>query len=565
MNKSTNIKYFQTLSIPEKLDFLSDGFIESITELNENSLNSLLRSIILDVIENSYVRKYTLKLFTDLVIVGKIKTRHAYSLLIDDWIPGSNISLEVQRLKDLLLYYETSNGEDRDIESVFTVSAEDSEAEIVAESLYNLGIVSLMNAFVTKNNDDYKIYLDNGSRFFTRSTETIENRVDSIFFQKVIMILEELLLNKWDSARIYINELAVNLFQKEVFSFNHSFDSLQFGFYKIVISLQQICIKKPKDWIDYRLEIDKLYLNYTEVTNSKIRVRLSEKSLLKKIGRHFKNFILEPFFVLNLSSEVVKIDVLMRDCSNSSHERDFLQYLKDVIQGSDKKKIELEHIKNEFRKLFPNHNPQTVAELIDKLHDPIDYLRAFELLSQKDNVALIEHLMFACSKLQGDKKYWGKSVNENDRNKYLATLLEAAGYTIKDQTQWSTSYEGKESGEIDIFVTEPNGMPQSIIEALILDSLKQDYLILHLNKLFKYDTTGLENNFIITYSFAKSFDSFWSRYKDFISKHVYEYDFIDFKELDKYNYADIKIGVAQHLRNGKKINLYHLMVNLVER
>lgn len=192
-------------------------------------------------------------------------------------------------------------------------------------------------------------------------------------------------------------------------------------------------------------------------------------------------------------------------------------------------------------------------------------MQAFEILSRKDNVALVEHLMFASSKLQGDKKYWGNSVNENDRNRYIATLLEAAGYTIKDQPQWSTSNEGKDSGEIDVFVTEPNGTPKSIIEALILDSLKQEYLILHLNKLFRYDTTGLENNYIITYSLAKNFESFWNRYQDFISKHVYEYEFIDFKELAKYNYADIKIGVAQHLRNGKKINLYHIMINLIER
>ena len=139
--------------------------------------------------------------------------------------------------------------------------------------------------------------------------------------------------------------------------------------------------------------------------------------------------------------------------------------------------------------------------------------------------------MFACSKLQGDKKYWGNKVNENDRNRYIATILESAGYTIKDQPQWSTSNEGKDSGEIDVFVTEPNGTPKSILEALILDSLKQDYLILHLDKLFRYDTTGLENNYVIIYSLAKNFISLWNKYKKFISNHNYQYEYIEFKEL----------------------------------
>lgn len=565
MNKSTDISYFDSFSLPEKLDFLGDGFMEAIKELDERSLNSLLRKIVLNSSENTYVRKSVLELFTELVILGKVKTRHAYSLLIDDWISNEDTSLELQRIKDLLLYYEPSDEESGDIELVFIKGAENSEAEIIGESLYNLGIISLTKALRASNEDDYKVNLEKGNGYFQKSIESVENRVDSVFYQKVILILKELLRNKWDMASLYISELANNLFQREVFSFNYSFDNLQFGFYKILTSLQQICIQKPKNWIDYRLELGNLYLNYAEVTNSKIKTRLNEKSLIEKIGDHFKNSILEPFFALNLNSEVTKIDVLLKGYADNSDEWNFLQYLKKVIRDSDKKKAEIEHVKIEFQKLFPNHSSQRVGEITGNLNNPTDFLQAFEILSRKDNDALIEHLMFASSKLQGNKKYWGNSVNENDRNRYLATLLEAAGYTIKDQPQWSTSYEGKDSGEIDVFVTEPNGTPKSIIEALILDSLKQEYLILHLNKLFKYDTTGLENNYIITYSLAKNFESFWNRYKDFISKHVYEYEFIDFKELAKYNYADIKIGVAQHLRNGKKINLYHIMINLVER
>ena len=59
-------------------------------------------------------------------------------------------------------------------------------------------------------------------------------------------------------------------------------------------------------------------------------------------------------------------------------------------------------------------------------------------------------------------------------------MLEAAGYTIKDQPQWSSSAEGKGSGEIDVFITESDGTPKSIIEALVLDSLKKEYLILQI-------------------------------------------------------------------------------------
>lgn len=218
-----------------------------------------------------------------------------------------------------------------------------------------------------------------------------------------------------------------------------------------------------------------------------------------------------------------------------------------------------------FKKLFPTRNPVIIEQLVNEIDKPSDYLKAIETLINKSNSELVDSLIFASAKMQGDKKYWANNSDENERNKYLANLVEAKGFSIKDQTQWSTSNEGKKSGEIDIFITEKDGSPKSIIEALILDSLKTNYLIIHLDKLFRYDTTGLENNYIIIYSTAKDFAKLWNKYKAFISKHVYNYKFIDFEEINDYNFTDIKIGVAKHLRNRKKIKLYHIMINLSER
>lgn len=84
-----------------------------------------------------------------------------------------------------------------------------------------------------------------------------------------------------------------------------------------------------------------MYLNYTEVTNAKIKTRLNEKKLIEKIEDHLKYNILEPFFALNLTSEVTKIDVLLKKHVEGSDEWSFLQYLKKVIQDSDKKKLKL--------------------------------------------------------------------------------------------------------------------------------------------------------------------------------------------------------------------------------
>lgn len=115
--------------------------------------------------------------------------------------------------------------------------------------------------------------------------------------------------------------------------------------------------------------------------------------------------------------------------------------------------------------------------------------------------------------------------------------------------------------EIDIFVRESDGTPFTIIEALIINSLDQAYIKLHIDKLFRYDTSGLEQNFILIYSEAKNFQGLWEKYVEFIKNYTYEYQFIDFGVVNN-KFTELKIGITSHLRNGKKVFLYHFMLNL---
>jgi hypothetical protein len=134
----------------------------------------------------------------------------------------------------------------------------------------------------------------------------------------------------------------------------------------------------------------------------------------------------------------------------------------------------------------------------------------------------------ACVKLQGNHLY--RTASEDDRNGYIKDILQTVGFTTKDQTRWGVSNTGKSAGEVDILI-EDNNHPYSIIEALNLASLDSNYLNLHIDKIFKYDTTGLPNNFILSYVTAKDFASFWEKYKKHINEHNYQYrlEAIDYK------------------------------------
>ncbi len=212
-----------------------------------------------------------------------------------------------------------------------------------------------------------------------------------------------------------------------------------------------------------------------------------------------------------------------------------------------------------------------IAELLVQLYRRemfIEFLKYEEEENVYNKFDINDKLVFACSKLQGDKKYWGNKASENDRNRYVANLIEIATlkeYSVKDQPQWSKSSTGIDSGELDILLIEKNGLPVSIIEGLNLNSLRTSKVSEHLNRLFNYDTTGLRRNYHIIYSTANNFISLWNRYKKYVTQFEFKYKLLKFEELNDYGFSDIKIAKSIHRRNTNDVECIHIMINMKER
>lgn len=212
---------------------------------------------------------------------------------------------------------------------------------------------------------------------------------------------------------------------------------------------------------------------------------------------------------------------------------------------------------------FPQTNPQQIDGLLSEvtnLHDPHVLMNLYDILSEPNIQGFSDALISACINLQGNKIY--RNSSEDDRNTFIANLLDAGGYFTKDQTRWSQSYVGKSSGEIDIFVYKKDGSVFTIIEALNLTSVDKKYISKHLEKIFTYDTTGFRHNYIIVYSSAKDFSRLWTGYIDYIPSVNYRYKYIDFIEIMDYEFTDIKIGKTSHNRNDEEVYLFHIVVNM---
>lgn len=562
MQDLNNISTFKGLTLSEKIYFFEGHNNSTLESLSDKSLNDFLRKIILDNKENVNIRKNALQTYVHYSAIGRIKVRQTLSLLIDEWDNNADVFLKLQRLKDLYLFY---NEEETEIETIYQDSLkEETETELLSESLFNLGLINMQKGFSSIEKEKTILFLEKSKLFFTESNEIIENRIDSKFYKISITIVVDLIngIQNIDSSNLKI--LASILFEKDAYAFSkNNVNSFHVGFYRVLNTLNIIKQETPNNWLNFRKNLSELYSQYSEFTNLLLKERLN-KSL---ISNEFKNIVktrfIEPYFTLSFQAQLSKIDSRLTELQSTNPEFDFLNEIRDlVIDKKNKKKVESEIVKNTLIKVFPNRSLSNIEESISKIDEsnPFDYLSAFEELKIPSTTEYTDKLVSACMKLQGNRLYRGSS-SEDDRNTFITNLLET-DYRVKDQTRWSKSAAGKSAGEIDIFVFDSKGFPYSIIEALNLDSIKSGYIINHLDKIFKYDTTGLENNFILVYSNSKNFDSLWKRYVKFISKHTYQYEFKSFQENKTYSFTDIKIGEATHIRKGKSIKLYHLMIDL---
>lgn len=186
---------------------------------------------------------------------------------------------------------------------------------------------------------------------------------------------------------------------------------------------------------------------------------------------------------------------------------------------------------------------------------------SLEFTKDGSQEAFIKNLVRACLNLQARKLYSNSS--EDERNDYIGDILGAIGYTVKDQTRRGSSPAGKDSGEIDIFVSS-DGLPFTVVEAMNLDSVDTSYINKHLDKLFSYDTSGNKFNVCLSYVKVADFASFWGKYSVYVSNYSYPSPVLssDTSIDDEYGYSELKIMKTNHSRSGRTVNLYHICVRI---
>jgi hypothetical protein len=562
MDTVNSISEFNHLPLPERFNFFEGGIEDFITSATDQELYQFLRAIILDLSENENIRKIALSIFTNCVFLERIKVRQALNVLLDEWTTHVDKQhLEAQRLKDLFYYYE----EDREgIEKTYKSFTENADAELVSEAYLCLGLISFQKGLVDQSDSTALMFFNECNLFLKNSLVVIENRVDAEFFHKASSIIANLINQSAVSSEEEIKSLASILFSIEANSFHFVPNAFYLSIYNTLVRLSNIKKAGTSSWLDMRAGLTNLFSEYSLLQNKILKDRLYQSRISKIFVSAIATRFVEPFFVLNLQADIARIDARLAEFENDNDEKRFLQWLRGLISDSDrKKKVELNDLKGTLSKIFPYRKEADITESISKisnLNDATSILNAYYDLAKPSIQDLIDKLISACLKLQGTLIY--RNASEDNRNSHIANLLEASGYLCKDQTRWGKSATGKLPGEIDILISDLKQFPVAIIEALNLESLKQDYIILHLDKLFNYDSAGHPLNFILIYSEARKFSDLWEKYKVFAQGHNYAYRLLNLNEIDGYEYASLRLAFSTHLREEKETLLYHVMIDM---
>lgn len=162
---------------------------------------------------------------------------------------------------------------------------------------------------------------------------------------------------------------------------------------------------------------------------------------------------------------------------------------------------------------------------------------------------------------------------ENFHNDELASRLETESYNPCDQARAGRSPGGSNPGSLDILIKSRNGRHISIIESLRESSCgpQNRYIAQHLDKLLNdYDYLGFKTNYLITYSEASNFGNFWSNYlvyMDNINNHpdfrsiTPQIQFVDTEDTIS-EYSNIRIARGIYLRDGRQVEVIHIVANM---
>jgi internalin A len=169
-------------------------------------------------------------------------------------------------------------------------------------------------------------------------------------------------------------------------------------------------------------------------------------------------------------------------------------------------------------------------------------------------------LLKATHYLQG--KYKNLRNEEDSFTDFISVILEARGLRVDSQGRWGISKSEESIGRPDLRVINPEGETMAIVEAFRLKGRETTVTQRHLQKLFNYDPTGCEVNYILVYVENENFDQLWNWYKEYIKSVDFRHPLLGIEEKEIENHRTVRFLTVRHLRAGRETAVFHIFISL---
>ena len=147
-------------------------------------------------------------------------------------------------------------------------------------------------------------------------------------------------------------------------------------------------------------------------------------------------------------------------------------------------------------------------------------------------------------------------------NDYIRDLLRV-NHNVNDQTRQGDSENGYDAGEIDIQILDASGLPLVMVEGMKLDSLLQQYLKDHIDKvLVNYDPNGCPYVFLLIYTTVTGYDEFYRNLLNYLEEFEFPYERqTDIKDLET-GYTELRHAQTVLLRSEKYVRVHFYVAHI---
>lgn len=171
----------------------------------------------------------------------------------------------------------------------------------------------------------------------------------------------------------------------------------------------------------------------------------------------------------------------------------------------------------------------------------------------------LQNLEKALINIQRNRHY--KGVSEDTLNDALRDHLSMI-YDVHDQTRQGDSETGIDSGEVDLLIYK-DSFPFAILETVKLDSVREEVLKKHINKLLvNYDWNGFYITNLIVFATAKDFSRFCDSVIRNLKEFVYPYKVLKELDIQDQKYTESLHVVTILERNTEPTYFHIFIVNL---